>query len=58
MQALESSAKEKGYVSIILESGEPLVAAMGLYRSIGYEAIPNYGQYVNMSDCVCMKKAL
>jgi len=35
-----------------------LVAAMGLYRKIGYKIIPNYGQYQNMPNSICMKKEL
>ena len=58
MESLEQMARDKGYSYFILESGEPLVAAMRLYRSLGYEVIPNYGQYVNMTDSVCMKKKL
>ena len=58
MEALEQLARDKGYSYLILESGEPLVAAMQLYRSLGYAVIPNYGQYVNMADSVCMKKKL
>lgn len=58
MNFLEDKAKEKGYRSLILETGEPLIEAMGLYSSIGYNVIPNYGQYVNMSDSICMMKKL
>lgn len=58
MESLEQLAKDKGYSCLILESGEPLAAAMRLYRSLGYTVIPNYGQYVNMSDSVCMEKVL
>ena len=58
MKLLEASAKEQGYCYLVLESGEPLVAAMKLYRSMGYEVIPNYGPYVDMPDSVCMMKAL
>lgn len=58
MEILEKRAKEKGYKFFILESGDPLVAAMALYRKIGYEVIPNYGQYKNMPDSICMKKTL
>ena len=58
MEFLEQLARDKGYSYLILESGEPLVAAMRLYRSLGYAVIPNYGQYVNMADSVCMKKKL
>lgn len=58
MELLENVAGEKGYHYLILESGEPLVAAMALYRKIGYKVIPNYGQYKDMPDSICMKKKL
>lgn len=58
MELLENAAREKGYRYLILESGEPLISAMALYRKIGYEIIPNYGQYKDMKDSVCMRKRL
>lgn len=58
MNLLEKSARKQGYKYFILESGEPLVSAMALYRKIGYKVIPNYGQYADMKDSVCMKKKL
>lgn len=58
MELLESVARKQGYRYLILESGEPLVAAMALYRKIGYKVIPNYGQYEDMPDSICMKKKL
>ena len=58
MKLIETNAKNKGYCYMVLESGEPLVAAMALYRKRGYKIIPNYGQYKNMSDSICMKKEL
>ena len=58
MKMLEQRACEKGFKYFILESGEPLVSAMALYRKIGYKVIPNYGQYVNMEESICMKKKL
>lgn len=58
MELLEERARNKGYKYLILESGESLVAAMSLYRKIGYKIIPNYGQYKDMPDSVCMKKEL
>lgn len=58
MKMLEERAREKGFKYLILESGEPLVAAMALYRKIGYKVIPNYGQYINMKESVCMEKKL
>ena len=58
MELLENTAREQGYRYLILESGAPLVAAMALYRKIGYKVIPNYGQYRDMPDSICMKKEL
>lgn len=58
MQLLENVAKEQEYRYLILESGEPLVAAMALYRRIGYRVTPNYGQYKDMPDSICLKKKL
>lgn len=58
MELLEKSAREQGYHYLILESGEPLIAAMSLYREIGYKVIPNYGQYEDMPDSICMRKKL
>lgn len=58
MRLLEERAKEKGYSKLLLESGEPLTAAMGLYRSIGYAVIQNYGEYKCMKDSICMGKDL
>lgn len=55
---LEMRAKQKGFKYFILESGDPLIAAMALYREIGYEVIPNYGQYKDMPNSICMKKKL
>lgn len=58
MELLENAAREQGYRYLVLESGKPLVAAMTLHRKIGYEIIPNYGQYKDMPDFICMKKKL
>ena len=58
MQALEEKAKDKGYHSLILETGRPFVSAIALYTNMGYSAIPNYGPYVGMEASVCMRKAL
>lgn len=58
MELLEGAARDQGYRYLVLESSEPLVAAMALYRKIGYEIIPNYGQYKDMPDSICMKRKL
>lgn len=56
MEQVEKSAKEQGYKTLILETGKPLTQAIGLYTSIGYHVIDNYGQYKNMPLSVCMSK--
>lgn len=58
MGMLEDFARNQGYSFFVLESGEPLVAAMKLYYSTGYKVISNYGPYMDMKDCICMRKAL
>ncbi|WP_167956699.1 GNAT family N-acetyltransferase [Anaerosporobacter faecicola] len=58
LQELEKIAVEKGYQSLILETGKPLLAARGLYHSLGFSNIPNYGPYVNMQESVCMEKII
>jgi Predicted acetyltransferase len=58
MRALEERAEEKGYSCLILETGRPLTAAVGLYQSIGYRVIDNYGPYKSLPVSVCMKKHL
>jgi GNAT superfamily N-acetyltransferase len=58
MQKLELAAKDKGYKSLVLETGKKMSVAVGLYQSLGYKIIPNYGQYKCMDKSVCMKKML
>lgn len=58
MAMLEERARKQGYKYLILESGEPLVAAMALYKKLGYKVIPNYGQYKDMPESICMRKDL
>ncbi len=58
MLALEEKAKIRGYTSLILETGKPLAAAIGLYQKMGFHPIENYGQYKGMPLSVCMQKEL
>lgn len=58
MQNIEELAKKKGYKKLILETGEILVSAMKLYEHLGYQRIPNYGQYKYMQESICMEKLL
>lgn len=54
----KTRAKEIGYNKFVLETGKQLVEANGLYRIIGFKPIPNYGQYKDMPDSICMEKFL
>lgn len=56
MEHIEHKAVEQGYRSLILETGKPLTEAIGLYTSLGYHMIENYGQYRDMPLSVCMEK--
>ena len=58
LDALETWAKEMGYRSCVLETGKRQPEAIALYRSKGYEIIPNYGQYVGVENSVCFRKQL
>lgn len=58
MKELETKAGEAGYGTLILETGEPLNASLGLYKSIGFTVIENYGQYKEMPESICMEKVL
>ena len=58
MKLLEQYAKNKGFSYLILESGTQLVEAQSLYKTMGYNIISNYGQYIDMPESICMKKKL
>ncbi|RYY30043.1 MAG: N-acetyltransferase [Chitinophagaceae bacterium] len=58
LDALENWAKELGYRSCVLETGKRQPEAIALYRSKGYEIIPNYGQYIRVKNSICFLKRL
>jgi GNAT superfamily N-acetyltransferase len=58
IQALETRALNKGYTRLILETGLLLREAQRMYTQMGFHTIPNYGQYINMSESICMEKIL
>lgn len=58
MRLLEKRAIEKGFCKLVLESGAPLVEAMGLYKQLDYFIIENYGQYKDLKESICMQKIL
>lgn len=58
LKALESWAQELKYVSCILETGIRQHEAIALYEKLGYQRIPNYGQYAEVASSVCMTKKI
>jgi GNAT superfamily N-acetyltransferase len=55
---LETWARELGYEETVLETGHKQTAAIRLYSGSGYNVIPNYDQYANVENSVCMKKRI
>jgi GNAT superfamily N-acetyltransferase len=58
LSELEKWANEIGYHSFVLETGKKQEDAIHLYSKCGYMLIPNYGQYENIENSVCMKKII
>jgi GNAT superfamily N-acetyltransferase len=56
--ALESRARDAGFVRICLETGVGQPEAIALYRSAGFVAIEPYGEYVGDSYSRCFEKQL
>ncbi len=55
---LENWAKESGYITSILETGNLQTAAISLYQKMGYEQTENYGPYTAIPISLCFKKNL
>lgn len=58
LSELEKWASELGYTRCVLETGMQQPEAMALYRKNGYETIPNYGQYIGVTNSRCFAKHL
>ena len=58
VQELETWAIEQGFKAMILETGDKLVEAISLYKSLNYSIIANYGPYIHLPNSICMKKNL
>ncbi len=53
---LEQWCLELGYRYCILETGRNQPEAMALYKTNGYELIPNFGKYIGSKNSICFKK--
>ena len=58
MRKLEVVALSRGANQLILETGDVLDSAIKMYTRLGFQVIPNYGQYENMKASVCMSKKI
>lgn len=58
LQRLIGYARNKGYQKMLLETGEFLQASCRLYTRFGFERIPNYEPYTNMTESLCMERRL
>ncbi len=58
LKELELWATALNFKACILETGKKQPEAISLYTKAGYSIIPNYGQYENVANSVCMKKEL
>lgn len=58
LQELENWTNELNFKKCILETGKRQPEAIRLYSKSGYQVIPNYGQYENVSNSICFEKII
>lgn len=58
MLELEQIARGQGWNRLVLETGVLQPEAIGLYLTLGYRSIPNYGEYVDEASSRCFAKDL
>lgn len=58
LNELEAWAAELFFTECILETGKKQTEAVGLYKSYGYEVIPNYEPYAGKELSICFRKKL
>jgi hypothetical protein len=58
LHELENWAMEQGFKFALLETSIHFIPAKNLYKKAGYKIIPNYDQYKELEESVCMKKDL
>ena len=56
LSALESHARDLGFTSMRLETGNRQRAAMALYESYGFFHIEPFGEHANDPTSVCYEK--
>lgn len=58
LKELQNWAKELGYQKCVLETGDKMIEAIGLYKKNDFVIIPNYGQYASVESSICFEKVL
>lgn len=58
LQELETWAASLDLKTLVLETGVAQPEAIALYNKHGYARIPNYGQYANVENSVCLQKSV
>ncbi len=58
LQAIESYAKENGYITLWLETRRVNTQAVQFYLHHGYQPIDNYGKYQGNPAAICFAKRL
>ncbi|BCY14925.1 GNAT family N-acetyltransferase [Actinoplanes sp. L3-i22] len=58
LRALEAAAKQRGWLTLRLETGTAQPDAIRFYQREGYREIPLYGKYLGSPISRCFEKAL
>ncbi|GAA4842371.1 GNAT family N-acetyltransferase [Algivirga pacifica] len=58
LRELEQWASELGYEKCLLETGDKMPEAIGLYKKNDFKVIPNYGQYAEVESSICFEKII
>ncbi|MBK7232032.1 MAG: GNAT family N-acetyltransferase [Saprospiraceae bacterium] len=58
LNELQKWAQEMGYKKCILETGDKMQDAIGLYQKSDFNRIPNYGPYSNNETSICFEKEI
>ena len=58
LRTLEDWAREQGWTTLRLETGDAQPDAIRFYTRAGYERIPNFGGYVGAERSLCFERRL
>lgn len=58
LRALEDRARERGWTSLRLETGDAQPDAVRFYTRSGYRRIPNFGAYTGVESSLCFERHL